>query len=315
MDDKEIKIMVAGIGGVGGYLAVMLSKAYPHVTWLARGERKEKLEKEGLILHSELHGDVHAFAKEVKDAAKDSLEVQDYVFICVKNYSLKEMCSNLKGAVDEHTIVIPVMNGVDCADCAGKYLGKGKLVKSLIYIVSFVAEDGSIIHEGNFADIRIGTEENRKPEWLLKTENLLKRAGISCRIGEDIEAEIWKKYILNCAYNVMTALYDKSIGQLRKEEKTKKQYLTILQESYTVAREKGVQIEESYVEYQYEHFLHRLKDNATSSLQRDIRAERKSELDTFGGYLVREAKRLGMSIPVSEECYEILLKKEKGENK
>lgn len=49
-------------------------------------------------------------------------------------------------------------------------------------------------------------------------------------------------------------------------------------------------------------------DNATSSLQRDFRIRRKqTELETFSGYIVKEAKRLGVSIPLSEKIYQGLM--------
>ncbi len=49
-------------------------------------------------------------------------------------------------------------------------------------------------------------------------------------------------------------------------------------------------------------------DNATSSLQRDFRIRRKqTELETFSGYIVKEAKTLRVSIPLSEKIYEGLM--------
>lgn len=49
-------------------------------------------------------------------------------------------------------------------------------------------------------------------------------------------------------------------------------------------------------------------DNATSSLQRDFLHRRKqTELETFSGYIVKEAKRLGVSIPLSEKIYQGLM--------
>lgn len=41
MKTEDKKIAVIGIGGVGGYVAGMLAKAYPHVTMVARGARGE----------------------------------------------------------------------------------------------------------------------------------------------------------------------------------------------------------------------------------------------------------------------------------
>ena len=48
------------------------------------------------------------------------------------------------------------------------------------------------------------------------------------------------------------------------------------------------------------------RKDATSSLQRDLAAGRPAEIDTFSGYLVREAKRLGVAVPVSEKMYGLL---------
>ena len=47
------KIAVIGIGGIGGYVGALLAEKYDDVTLVARGARKELLEKEGLVLHSE----------------------------------------------------------------------------------------------------------------------------------------------------------------------------------------------------------------------------------------------------------------------
>lgn len=45
MNTEEKKIAVIGIGGVGGYIAGLLAKAYPHVTMVARGARAESIRK------------------------------------------------------------------------------------------------------------------------------------------------------------------------------------------------------------------------------------------------------------------------------
>ena len=54
MKTEDKKIAVIGIGGVGGYVAGMLAKAYPHVTMVARGARGESIRKNGLVLHLSL---------------------------------------------------------------------------------------------------------------------------------------------------------------------------------------------------------------------------------------------------------------------
>lgn len=300
------RIAVVGIGGVGGYLAGMLGQVCPHLTLAARGARKESLEKEGLILHSEYKGELRAVPEQVVETGE--LPEQDIIFICVKNYSLEEVCRELGQAVSDRTILIPVMNGVNPGERVRDLLGKGTVVDALIYIVAFANGDFSITQQGDFARLCIGIKnadalQQKKVE---EAAALLTAAGIDFEVAEDIEVEIWRKYILNCAYNVVTAYYDNDIGQLRKEERKAKEYEALVREAEQVALAKGVAIKKEHTDAIIDRFYHGYADNATSSLQRDIRAGRRSEADVFSGYIVREAKKYGIPVPVSSRMYEKL---------
>lgn len=307
--DKNItdrRIAVVGIGGVGGYLAGMLGQVCPHLTLAARGARKESLEKEGLFLHSEYKGELRIVPEQVMET--EELPEQDIIFICVKNYSLEEVCRELGQAVSDRTILIPVMNGVNPGERVRSLLGKGTVVDALIYIVAFANADYSITQQGDFARLRIGIKnadalQQKKVE---EAAALLTAAGIDFEVAEDIEVEIWRKYILNCAYNVVTAYYDNDIGQLRKDEHKSKEYEALVREAEQVALAKGVAIKKEHTDAIIDRFYYGYADNATSSLQRDIRAGRRSEADVFSGYIVREAEKYGISVPVSSRMYEKL---------
>lgn len=306
---QDKKIAVVGVGGVGGYLAGMLVKAYPHVTLVARGERGESIRENGLVLHSDFHGEIVAKPEKTVSYSAE-LEPQDYIFICVKNYSLEEACSQVKHAVTENTVVIPVMNGADPGERTREYLGKGIVIDSLIYIVAFANEDYSVTQQGTFASLRIGMKNPNEEESKKVSEvsGLLKGAEIDHKISKDIECDIWRKYILNCAYNVATAFYNNTIGELRNNSEKAKEYEALVNEAYEVAVKKGVHVKDEHREAIIRKFYNELADNATSSLQRDVNAGRPTEVETFSGYLVREAKRLGVMAPVSERMYEGLKK-------
>lgn len=323
MSEKELqekKIAVVGVGGVGGYLAGMLIRAYPHVTVAARGERGRSIKENGLILHSDYHGEIAVRPeKVVEDTAL--LEPQDIIFLCVKNYSLEQACKELEHAVTENTIIVPVMNGADPGERARKFLQKGTVVDSLIYIVAFANKDYSVTQQGDFANLRIGIEdggarqtecegsheENQKK--VLAVSEILSGAQIDHKVSGDIECDIWRKYILNCAYNVLTAFYNNNIGELRNDPKKDKEYEQLVYEAYEVAVKKGVHVTKEHADAIIRRFREELADDATSSLQRDVIAGNPTELETFSGYIVREARRLGVNAPVSERMYEGLKEK------
>lgn len=301
------KITVLGLGGVGGYMGALLAGTYPHVSFVARGNRRKSIEEKGLVLHSDYRGEHVARPERVVETAGE-LDVQDYIFVCVKNYSLEEACRSLAGCVDDHTVIVPVMNGADPGDRAREYLQKGTVIDSLIYIVAFAGADYSVTQQDKFANLYVGIQDADARQWkkCCDVTDLLNGAGIDCTASRDIRAEIWKKYILNCAYNVETALYNNSIGQLREDPEKAAVYEALVDEAYQVALAKGIHVTKADRDAIIYRFYYQLQYDATSSLQRDVNAGHMTELDTFSGYIVREAKRLGVPAPVSTEMYEKL---------
>ena len=305
MKAEEKRIAVIGIGGVGGYVAGMLAKAYPHVTMVARGARAESIRENGLVLHSDYKGEIIARPERVVTVR--DMGQQDYIFICVKNYSLAEVCESIRDMVTDDTVIIPVMNGVDPGENIRALIGKGTVVDALIYTVAFANEDFSISQQDTFTWLCIGIKnaDEKQREKAADVAKLLKGADIDYKDEGDIEVEIWRKYILNCAFNVMTAFYDNTIGELRSDQVKAQQYESLVWEAASVGRARGVALTDEHINEVIHKFRHVHADNATSSLQRDYRiCKKQTELETFSGYIVKEAKRLGVEIPLSEKMYQ-----------
>ncbi len=301
---ENVKIAVVGLGGVGGYLAGMLGRSHSQVTFVARGERLQAIRRNGLTLHSDYHGEITVKPKDAVTA--EELDAQDVIFLCVKNYSLEEACRQIAHAVKEDTIVVPVMNGVDPGERTRSWLKKGIVVDALIYIVAFANSDFSVTQQGDFARLEIGLihEDGQGKRALEQIDQILSAADIDHNMAQDIQREIWRKYILNCAFNVTTAYYNCPIGDIRSDKTRAQEYEALVREAYQVALAKGVRVTQSHIDAIIERFYHEYADNASSSLQRDVSRHKQSELETFSGYLVREAERLGVSAPVSRRMYE-----------
>ncbi len=90
---------------------------------------------------------------------------------------------------------------------------------SLIYTVAFANADFSISQQDTFTWLCIGIKnaDQGRQEKVTQVAEILKGADIDYKDDGDIEVEIWRKYILNCAFNVMTAFYDNTIGELRRD--------------------------------------------------------------------------------------------------
>lgn len=288
-----MKVTIVGVGGVGGLLAGALIRRYgADVSLIARGKRLQDLKENGLTLRSDAYGN---FSVQPACVTEDpsSLPVQDAVLVCVKNGGLQKAAEKIAPMVDENTLVLPVMNGVSASGNLTRMLGKGRVLDSVIYTVSSV-ENGVIDQKGNFTQIFMGGNGAEElAAWL-------QGAGIEAIVAEDVRAATWSKYVLNCAYNVVTARWGITIGDIKHSERLRGEYRSLMEEAWRVGRADGVNLPDTLVD-QHMVRLMNCTDDSTSSLSRDFEAGIVGEMDIFTGEVVRLADRYGVDVPVSRQ--------------
>ena len=288
-----MKVTIVGVGGVGGLLAGALIRRYgADVSLIARGKRLQDLKENGLTLRSDAYGN---FSVQPACVTEDpsSLPVQDAVLVCVKNGGLQKAAEKIAPMVDENTLVLPVMNGVSASGNLTRMLGKGRVLDSVIYTVSSV-ENGVIDQKGNFTQIFMGGNGAEElAAWL-------QGAGIEAIVAEDVRAATWSKYVLNCAYNVVTARWGITIGDIKHSEKLRGEYRSLMEEAWRVGRADGVNLPDTLVD-QHMVRLMNCTDDSTSSLSRDFDAGIVGEMDIFTGEVVRLADKYGVDVPVSRQ--------------
>lgn len=300
------KIMIVGVGGVGGVLAGNLIKKYgAQVSLIARGARKQALRQNGLTLHSDLYGEFTVQPACVEEDPALCGE-QDLILVCVKNGGLEKVCSQIAPIVGAHTAVMAVMNGVSAGQELAQRLGKGVLVDSVIYTVSSAGADYSITQKGGYTYLNIGSHTPSAEGQAAANEiaALFNAAGIDCKVSENVQAAIWKKYVLNCAFNVATARWGYTIGQLAADPVKRAECRALMAEAAAVAAKMGVQLPENLVDKHMVTMMENTTPNSDSSLSRDFDAGKTGEMEVFSGYIVRKAAELGVPAPVSTDYYE-----------
>lgn len=307
---NQKKICVVGLGGVGGYLGTLLASHHQNVYFYARGRRLASIREKGITMYSAAQGKVSAFPKLASDQA-ETLGVMDYIFLCVKDFSLGQVLAEISPMIRDHTMIIPLLNGVGVAEKIRQSLSQGTVADGLVYIIAETDQDYAVHLTSPYCKIFIGYAgpDEYPGDKLEEVQDLLQEAGITCSIEGDIEAAIWKKYILNCAYNVLTAYYDGTTNDLRANAAAVSQLKTLLEEASAVARKLKVRITDDLEAVHLDHILHVQAGNSTSSLKRDMAAGKPNELAVFSGKLLELAAAAGLKLPLTEYFYEELKKR------
>ena len=282
-----MRVAVVGLGGVGGYLAANFAKAGIDVVGFARGEHKEAIQKNGLMVEEDDKS--YKVSLKLNDCSKPF----DVVVFCVKSYDLYESIKEMQGCITNKTVVISLANGVANAQLLQEHTD-GIVVEGIVYILSFIKAPGVIRKKGKVFSVVFGTNEI--------LASLFEQAKLRFKQSDDIQKELWKKYIFIAAFALLTSYYNKSIYQVVSTHYEEARH--ILKEIAFIAKRKGIDIDKE-VEKSLK-VAQTLPKDATTSMHKDFKNNAKTELDSLGGYLVQSAKELGTAVPMIEKVYKEL---------
>ena len=303
---NDMKIMVFGVGGVGGAVSGKLLQKYgAQVTLIARGARKEHLEKEGLTIHGDFLGDFTVEAPVVTEDPS-ACPVQDIVIISVKNDALAKAMELLSPVIGEGTIVVPIMNGVSAYKRLTETFPQAVVLPSVIYTVSMAMDDYSIVQKGKFTHIFVGPLTEKDTEKARLFHQVMSDADIDCRYSDNVLTEVWNKYVLNCAYNVSTARFGCKVGDIKYNGDRRAEYRILMEEACAVGLAEGVSLADDLVDRHMKR-LDNTTDDSDSSLSRDFEAHKVGELEVFCGDVIHMAEEKNVDVPMTKEYYQALL--------
>jgi 2-dehydropantoate 2-reductase len=298
-----MKIAIIGSGGVGGYFGAKLVKAGFDVTFLARGEQLKAISGKGLTIKSIL-GDFSVENLKATDRITEIVN-PDLIIIGVKAWQIKEIREDLTRILHPDTIILPLQNGVLAATELSETIDKQKILGGLCRIFCKIESPGVINHSAVVPTIFFGEPDKSKTERLFKVQKILKTAEIASKISDDIEADLWKKFISICTSGLL-AVTKTTYGELRTLKETRQLMIDLLTETYLLSQKIGINIEADFVEKSVS-FIDTYPYDTTSSLTRDVWENRPSEIEYQNGTVVRLGEKYGVDTPVNRFVYYSIL--------
>jgi 2-dehydropantoate 2-reductase len=290
-----VRIAVFGTGGVGGHFGGRLALAGEQVAFVARGEHLAAIRRGGLVLDGP-DGAERIVPVTVSDSPGE-LGAADAVLLAVKTWQLDAALAGIGPLLGPATFVVPLLNGVEAADRVAAALGAERVVPGLCGTVSWVEAPGQIrtLSRRNF--VRFGERDGRRTARCEALLAAFERAGIEAELRDDVEAALWEKLLFVVPVGGVGAATRRPIGVVRSLAATRELLERAMREIAAVAAARGVRLRDDLVERSLG-FVDSLAPEATSSLQRDLEAGRRSELDAWLGVVVRLGAELGVPTPV-----------------
>ena len=302
-----MKIVIIGAGGVGGYFGGKLAVAGFDVTFVVRGEHLSVIKKNGLQIKS-IKGDFTVYPKVTDDI--QTIHDPDLIILGVKSWQVIDVTKNLRSIVSKNTMVLPLQNGADNADKLLSVLNKENVLAGLSKIVSKIEAPGIIRHFAFEPEIIFGEINNESTVRVKTLKNVFDKAGFKNKISDNIQLDIWRKFLFIVSISGIAALTRVVIGKIREDIYLRKICYQTAFEIMTIANAKGISLTKTDIETAMQ-AIDNTDFQTTASMQRDIMENKPSELDNFNGYIVRQGQALQIDTPINDFIYSCLLPQEK----
>ena len=285
------QITIIGSGAVGAMYGLRLHQLLgkENVVFLADEQRREKYAEESLFLNGEKVDFTFVDPKDAKSS--------DLVILATKNLQLEEAVKQIEHAVGEHTVILSLLNGIESEEKLGETYGKE-------HVLYGFAVGLNSTHVGNRIDfskegrIVFGEKDNSKSERIEAICSLFQRAHITYVVPEDIRLELWKKFMLNTAFNTISALCRATYGDL-KQESVKALAWKASKEVQAVGQKEGVFLTDTMIEQNYQ-IVTSLGFEGKTSMCQDMEAGRKTENNWFCSAVVRLGEKHSIPTPTCE---------------
>jgi 2-dehydropantoate 2-reductase len=302
-----MKIAIIGAGGVGGYFGGKLAAAGNDVTLIARGEHLKAIQLNGLTVKS-LAGDFRTDNIKATDKF-DAIAGADLVMIAVKAWQVKDVARQLSPVLDENAVVMPLQNGVLAVDELKEVLPKKNIISGLCRIISKIESPGVINHFGVDPVIIFGETDNSKSHRIEKIREVFKQSGINAQVPENIQSELWKKFITICVSGLL-AVSKTTYGELRELPETRQMMIDLFDEVYRLSQKLNIPIKPDFVAKTVA-FIDSFPYETTSSLTRDVLEGKPSEIEYQNGTVVKLGQKYGVDTPVNRFVYGCILPMER----
>lgn len=300
---KIQQVAIIGLGALGVLYAEHFSTRLPkeNVQVIADTKRIARYEKDGVFCND--------LACKFNYKTPEDASPADLIIIATKFDGLGEAIEMIRPLVQEHTIILSVLNGI----VSEEEIAKAFDVKHTLYCVAQgmdALKMGNRMTYLNKGLLCIGADlEGMELERLHTVTKFFDEMEFPYEVDPQMRHRLWGKFMLNVGVNQTVAVIDGTFKDVQQEGDAREMMIGAMREVIAIGQAEGVPLSEKDLIYWLE-ILATLNPNGKPSMAQDVDAKRKSELPLFAGTIRQLGKKHAIPTPINEQFYSIMSQKE-----
>ncbi len=302
-----MNITVIGAGSIGLLYAARLSLAGEEVRALVRTRRHaEALRESGIKLKThegEFVVPIQAAALEDAGNGRGNAMEPGWFILSVKQTALDSpLLRRLALLAGPQDGMLCLQNGIGHMERLSQALPDVALYAGVTSEGAMREDARTVIHTGlgelHYGAANEAAADSRAEKLRGKWQQAADKAGIAAFMSNDMENRIYRKLLLNAVINPLTALYGVRNGELPSHPQAGKLMAALHEETAAILARAGLALDGSEPARLLE--VCRLTAGNVSSMLADVRAGRRSEVDSINGAVASLAGTLGLDAPLNQ---------------
>ena len=283
-----MNVAVMGAGAVGSYYGAMLARAGHSVILIGRSSHVEAVENQGgLFLEAKTFQGV-VLVEAITDPS--GVSGADVVLFCVKSGDTEAAGRAVSPYLREETTVLSLQNGVDNAERLQTVIGR-PVVPAAVYVATELVRPGHVKHHGR-GELVIGPSSAS-----LELAAAFTAASVPTTVSDNVLDALWRKLIINCSYNALSAVSQLPYGRLFDIGEVVDVMKDVVSECLLVAKASGISLPGDVLASVVA-IAGTMPDQYSSTAQ-DVARGKTSEIDFLNGFVVRKGSNLGIPTPAN----------------
>jgi 2-dehydropantoate 2-reductase len=311
---SELKFLVVGAGAIGGITAALLKRSGVDVEIVCKYDDYALLISESGIHVTGVCGE---FSVKIPAYASISEvnEKKDFVLLATKATDMIGAAASLESVLKEDGFMISLQNGI-CEDDLASFVGKNRIIGCVTGWGATMQSRGNLTMTST-GDFIIGYTDRTGDEILSDLARTLS-AVVPVRTTDNIMGHLYSKLIINSCITSLGAICGLYLGKMLLIRKIRVIFIELMKEAVEVAEKMNLEIEVFSGKLDFKKFLkgnnfvsefrrhiflivigykyRKLKSSSLQSLERG----KPTEIDFLNGYILRNALKLGVSVPVND---------------
>jgi 2-dehydropantoate 2-reductase len=326
MKTGDLSFLVVGAGAVGGITASLLKKNGYNVEIVCKYDDYASVISGKGFNVTGASGDFN-ISMPAYSSVNTIGEKKDIVLLATKATDMIEAAKEIMPVLKESGYIVSLQNGF-CEEDLAAVAGNQRVIGCIVGWGATMEVQGNL-YMSSAGDFILGYSDRRPDEFLISLANTLSDI-VPSRTTDNLSGHRYSKLIVNSCITSLGAICGLSLGVMLSDKKSRNIFIEIVNEAMLVGNALKINVEvfggklNFYKFIKGEGLLSKLRRHIvisiigfkyrnlkSSSLQSHERGK-PTEIDYLNGFIVKNAKTLGIDVPVNTAIVKMIHEIENG---